>query len=176
MVLYFLAEDVYLICIFYKSKYFSNYSILYKILHVLYTFIHRLLQFDKIALLLFFFIVLIPTSIFINSKTLALITSAIFIIATAYLGILKEGFNDIVKWFNSIFIYYKINYRNCCKREYIYFIYFSLSEDYQKRFLSYLENNVSQVDGEWPNQDFLQAKKGHIRLAKLEEKWRGLAK
>lgn len=44
------------------------------------------------------------------------------------------------------------------------------------RFVKFLETNIKEVEGVWPDGDILKVsnKEFHIRLAQLEEKWLGI--
>ena len=96
------------------------------------------------------------------------------------------GFAFIVAIFKTVYNYlsdaakmYKANFNLIDSRKSIYSYYGSLSTDFfKKRFVKHLENEVTVVKGEWPNPKFLSMTQdiNIIRIAKLDEKWRGLDK
>ncbi len=68
-----------------------------------------------------------------------------------------------------------INLGSLVSREKIYESYILLDsfKFYQDRLISYIEANVKEVSGQWPDQEFLNVSNDSfkIRIAKLEEKW-----
>ena len=78
----------------------------------------------------------------------------------------------------NFYFYRRINFTECGKREYIENIFKQLPGHYRAKFLTYLENNVKEVSGEWTDKALFEVNNSaaYIRLAKLEEKWLGLDK
>lgn len=77
------------------------------------------------------------------------------------------------------FFYKKINFKRCNERPYIYETIASFRSRYfVNKFLNYLEFNVDQVIGEWPDPELFNNTRNETvtRLAALEEKWLGINK
>jgi hypothetical protein len=75
--------------------------------------------------------------------------------------------------------YKKINFKRCNERPYIYETIASFRSRYfVNKFLNYLEFNVDQVIGEWPDPELFNNTRNETvtRLAALEEKWLGINK
>lgn len=75
-------------------------------------------------------------------------------------------------------VYKQIKFNQLNNRAYIYECYMRLSsyEDsiyWCDKFITYLELNVENVSGEWPDKSFLKITESRylIRLTKLEERW-----
>ncbi|MBK8193341.1 MAG: NACHT domain-containing protein [Lewinellaceae bacterium] len=75
--------------------------------------------------------------------------------------------------------YKKINFKRCNERPYIYETIASFRSRYfVNKFLNYLEFNVDQAIGEWPDPELFNNTRNETvtRLAALEEKWLGINK
>lgn len=72
----------------------------------------------------------------------------------------------------------EISKKRSFSREEVYIHYRFLARSiflrFANRFVLHLENNVKQVHGEWPDENFLKVSRGELktRLSKLDEKWR----
>jgi DNA polymerase III delta prime subunit len=72
----------------------------------------------------------------------------------------------------------KINLKKSNQREYIYATLMDLKTNYYKsKFMNLLKENIIEVEGEYPNDEFMQTNsKSSTLLAQLEEKWLRLNK
>lgn len=109
--------------------------------------------------------------ILIFLKNIMLIVFGILILFSIFF-VIKEIYDFI----NNYIFFNKQYSKIKSTREEIYNLYFKLIPYFQNKFINYLENHMTEITGEWPDETFLNADQGHVRLAKLEEKWRGLAK
>ena len=91
-----------------------------------------------------------------------------------------EIFNELNREMNLFMMNFsqarRIDYSCLKEREKIYEYYIKVHPYFSNKLLDYLEANIKDVEGEYPNDELFKISKNenHDRLAKLELKWRKL--
>lgn len=114
---------------------------------------------------------------------LLLLYGLLWLIGGAY-SIVKVVLTGLIKILNKIsnIKYFfnetkNINFAKLNEREYIYETIKGIRFEYNRnKIIDYLENEIKEVKGEWPNKDLFLINSPFLstRLAKLEERWLGL--
>lgn len=160
-------------------KHFNN-KILIREKTIIRTWIQKWVEFipQFVFMMLLYFIFWVLYYFFKCSKETLLITGitgAAIVMGIMLLSVVWKGIKLIPLYLKEKRILINLNKAKCNQRPYIYEIYEQLDGffSYQNQFLTYLEENITEVTGEWPdNGKFLTVTNWNIRLAKLEERWK----
>lgn len=110
-------------------------------------------------------------------KPLHLIT---FLCSIMVIIFFPAAIKNHIQYFRLKNFYKNVNFDKLNEREYIYevFTLLNASTDLQNKILRYLETNVNEVIGNWPDENFLVISENQqiVRIARLEEKWLKLNK